>query len=96
VGRFAKSGKKIRMEWFGFTKEYFLERDQLVMVLLLVDASIPPQQADVECLNWLADAEVPVSVVFTKMDKKKKKCPKNSENILGESRSSLPTECSQC
>ena len=72
------------MEWFGFTKEYFLEREQLVMVLLLVDASIPPQQADIECLNWLADAEVPVSVIFTKMDKKKKKCPKNSENILGE------------
>jgi len=79
---FAKMGASKKMEWFGFTSEYFINRESLIMVLLLVDATVPVQRADVECLNWLAEREVPVSVVFTKIDKKKKKVPKPIENIL--------------
>jgi len=30
----------------------------LVAVLLLVDASIPPQQMDLDCATWLAEAQV--------------------------------------
>jgi GTP-binding protein len=44
--------------WISFTQEYFLQRDMLVSVLLLVDSSIPPQPVDLECANWLAEAEV--------------------------------------
>lgn len=56
--RFAKMAEKNKIEWFGFTSEYFLERESLIMVLLLIDGSIPPQQPDIECLQWLADHEV--------------------------------------
>jgi GTP-binding protein EngB required for normal cell division len=41
------------MDWSSFTKGYFLNRDTLVGVLLLVDASVPPQKIDLDCANWL-------------------------------------------
>ena len=39
------------------------------------------QRADLECARWLADAQVPFSLVFTKADKRKKKCPSPSDNM---------------
>ena len=56
--RYAKRAKTSRLEWNEFTKEYFLKRESLAMVLLLVDGSIPPQAIDLECAMWLAESEV--------------------------------------
>lgn len=39
------------------------------------------QEADIECASWLADAQVPFSLVFTKTDKRKKGVPKPQENM---------------
>ena len=36
-------------------------------------------------LCWVMMGQVPVSVVFTKLDKRKKKTPKPEQNILGTS-----------
>lgn len=59
VCRYAKTaGKSDRASWLTFTKEYFAKRQALVCVLLLVDGSIPPQQVDLDCANWLAEAQV--------------------------------------
>jgi hypothetical protein len=55
---FAKAGKSSREEWLAFTKDYFLNRDNLVSVLLLIDSSVPPQTVDRDCANWLAECEV--------------------------------------
>ena len=46
------------MDWSSFTKGYFLNRDTLVAVLLLIDASVPPQKIDLDCANWLGRNEV--------------------------------------
>lgn len=35
-----------------------MKRESLAAVLLLVDASIPTQQADLECIDWLCEGEV--------------------------------------
>ena len=78
---YAKRSKAQRMEFFGFTQQYFLERETLANVLLLVDSSVPPQASDLEMVNWLGDANVPFSLVFTKADKRKKKAPPSAENI---------------
>ena len=43
--------------------------------------ALPPQAADRECCAWLVDARVPFALVFTKLDKRKKKCPRPEENI---------------
>lgn len=57
--RYAKTaGKDARSSWLEFTQQYFLKRRVLVAVMLLVDASIPPQRMDLDCANWLADSLV--------------------------------------
>ena len=81
---YAKASKGAAASWLGFTKDYFLNRDALVLVLLLVDASLPPQPIDVECARWLGDSEVPFAVVFTKADaarKRKKGEPAPAQNM---------------
>jgi len=56
--RFANASQSTRMDWSSFTKGYFLNRDTLVAVMLLVDASVPPQQIDLDCANWLSRSKV--------------------------------------
>jgi GTP-binding protein EngB required for normal cell division len=47
--RYAQRSKASRLEWSGFTKEYFLKRETLANVLLLVDASVPVQVCHQDC-----------------------------------------------
>lgn len=81
--RFARAGKESRKEWLEFTKDYFVSRDNLVSVLLLVDSSVEPQPVDLACATWLADCEVPFAIVFTKIDNRKKggSANANADNI---------------
>lgn len=69
---YARTSRRKQLEWNAFTKDYFLGRESLLTVLLLVDSSIAPQQIDVECAAWLSQADVPFAVVFTKADKRRK------------------------
>lgn len=69
------------LEWNRFTRDYFLQREKLANVLLLIDASVPAQQIDLDCANWLGESQVPFSLVFTKTDKKKKGVAKPEENM---------------
>lgn len=55
---FANASEAARMDWSSFTKGYFLNRDTLVSVLLLIDASVPPQKIDLDCANWLGRNKV--------------------------------------
>ena len=50
-------------------------------MFLLIDASIPPTQVDLECADWLGASQVPFALVFTKLDKRKKGCPPPQENV---------------
>ena len=79
--RYAKRAKEKRLEWGSFTRDYFLNRETLANVLLLIDASIPPTEIDLNCSSWLAESQVPFSLVFTKIDKRKKGLPKPAQNI---------------
>ena len=78
---YAKQAKTARLEWAKFSQTYFLERETLASVFLLIDASVPPQAADVECAVWLAGAAVPFAVVLTKADKKKRGMASPAENV---------------
>ncbi|GLJ29996.1 hypothetical protein SUGI_0593030 [Cryptomeria japonica] len=74
----------VRTDWNEFTKDYFLSRKTLVSVLLLIDASIPAKQIDIDCATWLGQNKIPMTFVFTKCDKRKKKKGGNkrpSENV---------------
>nr|GMD24617.1 GTP-binding protein At2g22870 [Ipomoea batatas] len=78
---FANAPEAAKMDWFSFTKGYFLNRETLVSVLLLVDASVPPQKIDLDCANWLGRSKIPMTFVFTKCDKMKGGKTKPDENI---------------
>ncbi|KAK2981206.1 hypothetical protein RJ640_030595 [Escallonia rubra] len=79
---FANAPESAKMDWSSFTKGYFLNRDSLVAVLLLIDASVPPQKIDLDCANWLGRNNIPITFVFTKCDKMKaSKGKRPDENI---------------
>lgn len=68
---YAKVSKKKREDFEGLISDYLMKSENLFVVFVLVDASIPPQQIDLDFINWCGMNRIPVSVVFTKMDKKK-------------------------
>jgi GTP-binding protein len=69
---YAKTSKSNREVWTKFTKEYLSKRPQLRNTFILIDARIPPQQIDLDFINWMGEKGVPFSIVFTKNDKPKK------------------------
>lgn len=70
---YAAAPHEVRTDWDKFTKDYFLNRPTLVSVFLLIDASIPAKKIDLEYASWLGKNEIPMTLIFTKCDKRKKK-----------------------
>ncbi len=70
---YAKVSKKLREEFEGLITDYLLRSETLYIVFILIDASIPPQRIDLEFVAWCGEHKVPLGIVFTKTDKKKKK-----------------------
>lgn len=70
---YASAPGELRIEWGNFTRNYFLNRSTLVSVFLLIDASIPAKKIDLEYASWLGQNKIPMTIVFTKCDKRKKK-----------------------
>ena len=69
---YARRAQSTRVDWAEFTQAYLLERPTLASAFILADVSVPPQDADVEAAVWMAERNVPFSVVLTKADKRKK------------------------
>ncbi|KAL8256126.1 hypothetical protein R6Q59_031193 [Mikania micrantha] len=70
---YASAPNELRKDWNKFTKDYFINRSTLVSVFLLIDASIPAKKIDLEYASWLGQNQVPMTIIFTKCDKRKKK-----------------------
>lgn len=70
---YAAAPHELRTDWDKFTKDYFLNRPTLVSVFLLIDASIPVKKIDLEYASWLGQNQIPMTLIFTKCDKRKKK-----------------------
>ncbi|CAL0319221.1 unnamed protein product [Lupinus luteus] len=70
---YASAPQELRMNWDNFTKDYFLNRSTLVSVFLLIDASIPAKQIDLDYASWLGQNQIPMTIIFTKCDKRKKR-----------------------
>jgi len=68
---YASVSKAERNSWQKMMDRYFLEREPLTMVAVLVDGEIGPTKLDVQMLEWLRANELPHSVVATKHDKVK-------------------------
>lgn len=68
---FAKRSKSARQEWEVMIKKYILNRTNMLNLFLLVDSRIPPQQIDLDFMEWLGTTGIPFVITFTKADKNK-------------------------
>jgi GTP-binding protein len=68
---YAAVSKAMRGSWQQMIERYLLEREQLTMVMMLVDGEIGPTKLDLEVLDWLRENTLPHSIVATKHDKVK-------------------------
>lgn len=66
---YAKVSATDRAAWRRRMERYLVEREPLVMTLLLVDGEVGPTKLDREMLTWLREHGVPFTVVATKQDK---------------------------
>lgn len=66
---FAKVSKTEREKWGRFIEQYLLHRQELKLLLLLVDVRHEPSKDDQAMFDWLRHFDIPVLVVATKADK---------------------------
>ncbi len=69
---FAKVPQHLRKEWAERMMNYFENRKQLRCVCQLVDSRIPPQKIDIEFATACHQLNIPLAVIFTKADRKRK------------------------
>ena len=79
---YAKTSKSMRASWGDMIERYLLEREELAMVMVLVDAEVGPTKLDAQMLDWLRAEALPHSVVATKLDKVKSNArPKRKKEL---------------
>ena len=66
---YAAVSKKEREKWKNMIEKYFYNRENLKLVLLLVDSRYKPTNLDVLMKEWLESLEIPYVIVATKADK---------------------------
>jgi len=59
--------------------DYLIQKENLAQIFVLIDSSIPPQDIDLEFIQWIYGNRKPFSLVFTKIDKTTQK--QSSYNI---------------
>ena len=70
---YARIAKTSRQKWQKMIQDYFLKRKQLINVFVLIDSRIEPQKIDLEFINFLGENGIPLSIIFTKIDKQKQR-----------------------
>lgn len=68
---YAKAPKHEQQRWAKMIENYLIERENLEMVLMLVDGEIGPTGLDKQSLEWFRHIGLPVTIVATKQDKVK-------------------------
>jgi GTP-binding protein len=66
---FAAGAKRDSAKFNRSVIRYLEHRPNLSLVFALIDSELPPQELDVEFIDWLAHNAVPFVLVFTKTDK---------------------------
>lgn len=66
---YARRSKEQRAKWEKEMTRYFVERENLITVFVLIDSRIPPQKVDLELIRFLGENQIPLAVVYTKSDK---------------------------
>ncbi len=79
---YARTSKNERAKWQKMITDYLTNRQTLMNVYVLVDSRIPPQQIDVDFINFLGQEGIAVTIVYTKTDKQKQRDIANTVNQM--------------
>ncbi len=63
-------------------EQYATQRTNLVCFFVLIDARIPPQQIDLDFIEWLGDSQLPFVIALTKIDKINQKVKSKNLELL--------------
>lgn len=66
---YAKVSKTQRDQWGKFIENYLTHRDELKLMIQLIDLRHPPMEQDIAMYNWARHLGLTVCVVATKADK---------------------------
>lgn len=66
---YAAVSKTARQSWQERLEDYLEQRQQLAMIVVLVDGEVGPTKLDVAFLRWLRERDLPHQIVATKHDK---------------------------
>ncbi len=66
---YARVSKTYRAEWQKMINKYLLQRETLMNTFVLIDSRLEPQRIDLEFISMLGRNGIPLSIVFTKVDK---------------------------
>lgn len=66
---YAKRSKKDRKKWDQNLRNYLKNRKNLIGVFVLIDINVPPQENDLNFMEWLGVKGIPFAMTFTKSDK---------------------------
>ena len=89
---YAKVSKVQRSSMAEMIEHYLLGREQLAMVMVLVDGEIGPTKLDQSILEWLREEAVPHTVIATKHDKVKAKVREKRKKELAAGCDLLPSD----
>jgi len=66
---YAKISRSISSTWPAFIEPYLANREVLGLCICLVDSNVPPQESDMQLIEWLRAAGREFAVVATKVDR---------------------------
>jgi GTP-binding protein len=91
---YAKVSKKQREAFAKMIEQYAQHRTNLVCFFVLIDSRIPPQELDLDFIEWLGDSQLPFVLLYTKCDKVSQKeryqTIEEMKELLSESWDELP------
>ena len=80
---FAKVPLAVRKKWGPMVQNYFMMRDSLFLILFLFDIRRCPNEDDYILMDWINNSKHEAILVFTKVDKvKKREVITNTKKIL--------------
>ena len=53
-------------------ENYVLKRENLTCLFVLIDSRLPPQAIDLDFIEWAGNKNIPLAILFTKIDKLKR------------------------
>lgn len=66
---YAKVSKSEQAKWGKMMEEYFETREQLQLVVLIVDIRHKPTQEDIQMYDYITYLGIPILIIATKLDK---------------------------